>query len=75
MNQNICGLLDRYREADWNTRLDLYLQHPDLRGEFIKIDRSDHCRKWEDRMRSVRGISTVQTSRLSGVMAGCMRRI
>jgi len=50
MKQHIYGLLDRYREADWNTRLDLYLQYPDLRGEFLEIDRDGLCREWEDRV-------------------------
>ena len=41
MKQSISGLLDRYRCADWNTRLHLYLQYPELRTEFIEIDRID----------------------------------
>ena len=75
MKQNISSLLDRYREADWNTRLHLYLQYPDLRDEFIEIDRVDLCREQEDRTRSAGCISTVQKSHFFGVMAGCMRRL
>ena len=75
MKQSISGLLDNYRCADWNTRLHLYLQYPDLRTEFIEIDRSDFCRRQENRTRSVRCISTVQKSHFFGVMAGCMRRL
>jgi len=75
MKQNISGLLDRYRCADWNTRLHLYLQYPDLRAEFIEIDRIDLCREQEDRTRNARCISTVQKSHFFGVMAGCMRRL
>ena len=75
MKQSISGLLDRYRCADWNTRLHLYLQYPDLRTEFIEIDRSDLCRKQEERTRSARCISTVQKGNFFGVMAGCMRRL
>jgi hypothetical protein len=75
MKQSISGLLDKYRYADCNTRLHLYLQYPDLRTEFIEIDRSDLCRKQEDRMRSAKCISTVQKSNFFGVMAGCMRRL
>ena len=44
MKQSISGLIDRYRCADGNTRLHLYLQYPDLRTEFIEVDRSDLCR-------------------------------
>ena len=75
MKQSISGLLDRYRCADGNTRLHLYLQYPDLRTEFIEVDRSDFCRKQEDRMRSAGCISTVAKSHFLGSMAGCMRRL
>ena len=75
MKQSISGLLDRYRCADANTRLHLYLQYPELRAEFFEIDRSDLCRKQEDLTRSARCISTVQKSHFFGVMAGCMRRL
>jgi hypothetical protein len=75
MNQSISGLFDGYRCADWNTRLHLYLQYPELRTEFIEIDRSDLCRKQEDHMRRDRCISTVRRGNFFGVMAGCMRRL
>ena len=75
MKQSISGLLDRYRYADGNTRLHLYLQYPDLRIEFIEIDRSDLCRKREDHVRSAKCISAVPKSHFFGVMAGCMRRL
>ena len=74
MKQRISGLHDRYRCADGNTRLHLYLQYPDLRTEFIEIDRIDLGRKEADRTDSARCISMVQKSRFFGVMAGCMRR-
>ncbi len=60
MKQSISGLMDRYRAADGNTRLHLYLQYPELRAEFIEIDRSDLGRKQEDRSRSAGCTSTVQ---------------
>ena len=75
MKQIISSLLDRYQCADGNTRLHLYLQYPELRTEFFEIDRSDLCRKQEDRTRNAGCISTVQKSYLFGVMAGCMRRL
>ena len=36
MKQSISGLMDRYRCADGNTRLHLYLQYPELRTEFYR---------------------------------------
>ena len=75
MKQSISGLIDRYRCADGNTRLHLYLQYPELRGEFFEIDRSDLWRKQEDRRDSARCCSMVQKNNFFGVMAGCMRRL
>jgi hypothetical protein len=75
MKQSISGLMDRYRDADGNTRLHLYLQYPELRTEFFEIDRIDLRRKQEDRRRSARCISTVRRGNFFGVMAGCMRRL
>ena len=75
MRQSISGLLDRYRCADGNTRLHLYLQYPELRSEFFAIDRSDLCRKQEDRRCNAKCCSTVQKSHFFGVAAGCMRRL
>ena len=31
----------QYREADFNQRLNMYLQYPALRSEFIRIDQGD----------------------------------
>jgi hypothetical protein len=75
MKHVISGLMDRYRDADGNTRLHLYLQYPELRTEFFEIDRIDLCRKPEDRTRSARCCSTVQKGRFFGIMAGCMGRL
>jgi hypothetical protein len=75
MKQSISGLLDKYRCADGNTRLNLYLQYPKLRTEFIEIDRSDLCREQEDRTRSDGCVSTVQKGHFFGVIAGCMRKL
>jgi len=74
MKHGISGLLGRYRRGDWNTRLNLYLQYPDLRVEFIEIDRSDLCRNEEGQMRSAGYLSAVPKGSFFGVMAGCMRR-
>ena len=34
-------MLVQYREADFNARLNLYLQHPALRDEFMAIDQAE----------------------------------
>ena len=34
-------MLAQYREADFNARLNLYLQHPALRDEFMATDQAE----------------------------------
>ncbi len=41
MNQIHDTLLEQYRNADFDHRLNLYLQFPALRSEFIMIDQDD----------------------------------
>ncbi|MCG8686118.1 MAG: hypothetical protein MI892_14660 [Desulfobacterales bacterium] len=31
-------IIDQYQHSDFNARLNMYLSHPELRNEFIKID-------------------------------------
>ena len=33
------GLLEGYKQADFTARLHLFLEYPDLRAEFMQIDR------------------------------------
>ena len=41
MQWTTSDLLDDYRHADFTKRLHLYLQYPELRPEFIEIDRNE----------------------------------
>jgi len=41
MYRNEKKVIDEYRGADFTRRLHIYLQFPDLRSEFIAIDRSN----------------------------------
>gem|GEM_PF-3746939 len=75
MKQNMGGLLERYRDADGNTRLNLYLQYRDLRTEFIEVDRCDLCRNQEDHIRHTGCCARVQKNHYFAPLAGCMRRL
>lgn len=75
MKRSMSDLMDRYRDASGNTRLHLYLQYPELRAEFIEIDRSDLCRKKGDRTRSDGCSSEVRKRPFFGAMAGCMGKL
>lgn len=41
MRRKTRDLLDEYRQADFTKRLHLYLQHRELRPEFIETDRKE----------------------------------
>ena len=41
MNENYHDIKAKYREADFNHRLNMYLQYPQFRSDFIRIDRKD----------------------------------
>jgi len=46
MTNHLEQIYDRYREADFMGRLHIYLQFPELRGDFLEIDRkgdNDHA--------------------------------
>lgn len=41
MNENDIKILTEYQEADFNHRLNMYLQFRQLRSKFIQIDRNE----------------------------------
>jgi len=41
MTENFSRRMAEYRDADFNQRLNMYLQYPRLRSDFIEIDRND----------------------------------
>ena len=41
MTDNRDQILTKYKDADFNQRLNIYLQFPLLRSDFILIDRND----------------------------------
>ena len=41
MTENNYTRLSEYREADFNQRLHMYLQYPQLRSEIISIDQAE----------------------------------
>lgn len=50
MYRNEKKVIDEYRGADFTRRLHIYLQFPELRSEFIAIDRSDaKCHRYRNK--------------------------
>lgn len=50
MKRTTSDLLDDYRHADFTKRLNLYLQYPELRREFIETDRNEHSSREPKRL-------------------------
>jgi len=45
MKRTTSDLLKEYREADFTKRLHLYLQHRDLRSQFVETDQNELASK------------------------------
>jgi hypothetical protein len=41
MTEDFNKIMTAYRDADFNQRLNLYLQYPRLRSDFFQIDQND----------------------------------
>lgn len=41
MRTNLNAICGQYRKADFNDRLNIYLQFPELRHEFLEIEQKD----------------------------------
>jgi hypothetical protein len=41
MTINLEDIYDQYREADFNDRLNIYLQYPELRDDFCTIEEQE----------------------------------
>ena len=46
---NLEEIYDQYRKANFTDRLNIYLQFPDLRREFLEIDRREKNDPYENR--------------------------
>ena len=49
MKRTTNDLLDEYKDADFTKRLNLYLQHRELRSDFVETDRNELRSKGLDR--------------------------
>ena len=68
--QNHNDLVKKYRQADADHRLALFLEYPTLRAAFIQIDQNEYGPKMEQR-----GESFVKNSNHSKSLLGQVRRL
>ncbi len=75
MRRTVNNPLDEYRGADLTRRLHLYLQYPDLRPEFMEIDRKGlHPGTLKSGPRH-KCYSAIRGGTLSHLTGGCMKRL
>ncbi len=67
--------LRRYQEADFNLRLNLYLQYPALRTQFMEIDRGELNHGAQRRWGRLEHPLATRLTVLMSTSIGCVRRL
>lgn len=75
MAENLNKITAAYRDADFNQRLNMYLQYPRLRSDFILIDQKDIKTDLLAGSRSRKKLPLAQTGTVLGLMATCAKKI
>ena len=74
MTENYDKIVAEYREADFNHRLSLYLQYPQLRLDFIQIDQNDLTSDLSTGSRLRKNFPLAQMSTALGLVAGSAKK-
>ena len=69
MTENFNRRMAEYRDADFNQRLNMYLQYPRLRSDFIEIDRNDLKTDLSTGLKLRKRLQSIQISMLFSLMA------
>jgi len=69
MTENLNRRMTEYRDADFNQRLNMYLQYPRLRSDFIEIDRNDLKTDLSTGLKLRKKLQSIQISMLFSLMA------
>ena len=75
MTQNYDKITAEYRDADFNHRLNLYLEFPRLRSDFILIDQNDLKTDLSAGFRLRKNFPLAQISMVLGLVAGSAKKI
>jgi hypothetical protein len=68
-------IIAEYRDADFNRRLHMYLQFPDLRSAFILMDQNDLNTDASAAFKSGRNSLAAQMSGVLCSAAGCVKKL
>ena len=69
MTEDFNKIMTAYRDADFNQRLNMYLQYPRLRSDFIEIDRNDLKTDLSTGLKLRKKLQSIQISMLFSLMA------
>lgn len=56
MKQVMRDFIEEYKGSDFNTRLNFYMQHPEFRSDFLKIEQKEVAYNQFDTMKRRTGI-------------------
>ena len=74
MTENYDKITEEYRDADFNHRLNLYLEFPRLRSDFILIDQNDLNADLPAGVRLRKSFPLAQMSTVLGLVAGSAKK-
>jgi hypothetical protein len=76
MNDNTPNrMLADYQKTDFNGRLNLYLQYPELRAQFMEIDQREQMEQVDRRGGLLRNSTAAGLIALLGTSLTCVRRL
>ena len=75
MTEDFNKIMTAYRDADFNQRLNLYLQYPRLRSDFFQIDQNDLKTDLSTGFKLRKKLQSVQINMFLGQVAGSVKKI
>lgn len=75
MAENLNKITAEYRDADFNQRLNMYLQYPRLRSNFILIDQRDLATDSPADFKLRQKLPLAQMSMALSLVAACAKKI
>lgn len=75
MTEDFNKIMTAYRDADFNQRLNLYLQYPRLRSVFIQIDQNDLKTDLSTGFKLRKKLQSVRINMFLSQVAGSVKKI
>jgi hypothetical protein len=75
MTEDFNKIMTAYRDADFNQRLNLYLQYPRLRSDFFQIDQNDLKTDLSAGFKLRKKLQSVQINMFLSQVAGSVKKI